>query len=107
MATDLEYALLAANVYGNKGSVKHPRNTLPTPTGWTEVARDVSWNGFMANAYRNGNEIIIAYAGTTGENPLDWPLGNLTGALGLPRAGTIFAHGCKNKQFWCAGAPYA
>jgi hypothetical protein len=64
MATPLEYALMAANVYGNKESVRKLKNTLPTPEGWTEISRRVLPSGFMASAYSNGSEIVISYAGT-------------------------------------------
>jgi hypothetical protein len=38
MATQLEAAQMAANVYGNLNSVRTERNTIPTPQGWSTVS---------------------------------------------------------------------
>jgi hypothetical protein len=35
MASNIEYALMSANVYGNAPSVRAEDNTLPVPDGWT------------------------------------------------------------------------
>jgi hypothetical protein len=85
MVTREEYALLSENVYGNSSSVRSTRNVLPIPNYWTEL--DVSpigstSTGFMASAYQspNGSEIVIAYAGTTTENWVDWWSGNVPAA---------------------------
>ena len=55
MVRDYEYALIAGNAYG---SASHLNNTVPIPA-------------YMARAYRSlvTDEIVIAYAGTTFENP--------------------------------------
>jgi hypothetical protein len=74
MATQLEAAQMAANVYGNLRSVRTEQNTIGIPTGWSsdrtahpEFFRVDQASGFMARAYQRGNEIVIAYAGTTDE----------------------------------------
>ena len=55
MVLDYEYALMAGNAYGR---ARNPNNTVPVPA-------------YMARAYRHlvTGEIVIAYAGTTFENP--------------------------------------
>jgi Ca2+-binding RTX toxin-like protein len=80
MATTSENALFAANVYGNKVEVRSAQNTLPIPDGWTPIAKLVLQDGFMATAYQRDSEIVIAYAGTTDENLLDWLTGNAPAA---------------------------
>src|SRR5947207_2313179 len=89
MPTTLEYALLSANVYGSKdiggrtsiAAVRHPRNTLPAPDGWTPLGPPtVLSDGFMAQAYQRGTEIVVSYAGTTDEDLLDWLTGNVPAA---------------------------
>src|SRR2546425_5329852 len=86
MPTTIDYALLSANVYGNSKAVRDPRNTLPTPDGWTRLpitpsdvlASGSTATGFMARAYQNGNDIVVSYAGTTDEDNellLDWLTG--------------------------------
>ena len=78
MTTNLEYALFSANVYGNSPEVRSPMNTLPRPDGWQAIGTKVVLaDGFMARAYQKGTEIVIAYAGTTDENVLDWFTGNI------------------------------
>ena len=37
MPTNLEYALLAANVYGASAQVRSNQNTLPIPVGWDSL----------------------------------------------------------------------
>jgi hypothetical protein len=94
MPTDIEYALMAANVYGDSTSVLSPTNTLPAPVGWGAVTPPAGWatgaqegsvvsysSGFMASAYKKGSEIVISYAGTT-TGPLDWIFGNVPAATG-------------------------
>lgn len=75
-----EYAQLASAVYN-----KTPVNTLPTG-GWQAnyVSRDIE--GFEVTAYAKGDDIVIAYAGTNGENggALDFLTGNFPAGLGLP-----------------------
>ncbi|MFA1263345.1 hypothetical protein ACDI97_18580 [Xanthomonas axonopodis pv. fascicularis] len=83
----LDYALLAANVYGAKSSVRTELNTLQLPDGWTQIAESVSVTGFMARAYRNvaTGEVVVSYAGTTNEEGAtvnDWLSGNIPAGLG-------------------------
>jgi len=85
MATDPDYALMAANVYGNSIVVRDGQNTLPVPNGWTRLPIEplsATPTGFMASAFRHDTtgEIVIAYAGTTPENGLDWLTGNVPAA---------------------------
>ncbi len=85
MASDIDYALMAANAYGNSQLVRDPQNTLPAPNGWSRLPIEplsVTPTGFMASAFRNDTtgEIVIAYAGTTNENGLDWLTGNVPAA---------------------------
>ena len=69
MTTETEYALMSANVYGNypdtngANPVRSERNTLPVPTGWTQIGTaDYKQNapntGFMASVYTKGKELI-------------------------------------------------
>jgi len=100
MPTQTEYALFAANVYGSKdlgftgdlATVRHPNNALPIPDGWTALGapKVVTWDGFMAQAYQRGNEIVISYAGTTDEDKLDWLAGNVPAATGEVLAPQVF-----------------
>jgi hypothetical protein len=86
MPTELEYSLLSATVYGNY----HPVNRLPVPAGWTPIegtlrsysdASDL-W-GFQAQAFRKGNEVVIAYTGTNDAMIMDWVVGNIPLGVGL------------------------
>ncbi len=88
-SADLIYALMAANVYGAKdranttgsGVIRHPQNTLPLPVSWSPLGEPrTSVDGFMAQAYQRGNDIVIAYAGTTDETVYDWITGNAPAA---------------------------
>jgi hypothetical protein len=77
-------------------TVRHPRNTIAIPTGWSsdraahpEFFQVDQASGFMARAYQRGNEIVIAYAGTTdeaGAESLDWINGNVPAAAGYSLA---------------------
>ena len=60
MTTQIEYALMSANVYGNYpdangiNPVRAGRNNLPVPTGWTQIAtsdykQNTPATGFMAS----------------------------------------------------------
>jgi len=51
--TQLDYAQLAANVYGAQSSVRSELNTLQLPNGWNMIGERVSMMEFMAKAYRN------------------------------------------------------
>jgi Ca2+-binding RTX toxin-like protein len=74
--TDIDYAWLATAAY-NATII----NKTPVP-GWTALTRaDNPDSGFTAAAYQNGNQIVIAYAGT-GAGYEDWTFGNAA-ALGL------------------------
>lgn len=66
MATNNEYVKLAAHVY-NRSDL----NRTPLNGGWQEIVRqeDDGW-GFSAGAYRNGNELVISFAGTN--DNMDW-----------------------------------
>lgn len=87
MATNIENALLAAYVYANSRAVRSSRNRLPLPDGW-EALPDVPAGtqsngatsyGFMAGAFRRGNDIVVSYCGTT-PGALDWIFGNVPAA---------------------------
>lgn len=84
MAADLELARFSSLVY----PASDPNRIAP-PSGWT-IALDAppSLSGFTAAAYRNGSEIVIAYAGT--DQSLDWITGNGPAVLGLP-SGQVLA----------------
>ncbi|MFA5242120.1 MAG: hypothetical protein WC029_15095 [Sulfuricella sp.] len=93
MTTTIEYALLSANVYGNKSEITAPddpvrttQNTLPVPDGWDVLDQQFRSGGFMATAYQRGNEIVISYAGTTDEDSLDWITGNVPAGTGATLA---------------------
>ena len=83
MPTEIQYALLSANVYGNSVDVRSGRNTLQLPFGWSVIPRPgdptgrvVSSSSFMATAYRNAaGEMVISYAGTT--DFFDYLTGNI------------------------------
>ena len=83
-----DYALFAANAYaasaGGALNVVSPENVIPVMPGWVEISNGINnETGFMARAYKNGGEIVIAYAGTTWENgmrSLDWTKGNIPAA---------------------------
>lgn len=70
MVTNLEYALMAGRAYQtNRGDI----NWFPVPVGWNEFfhvpnnpAFTPSSSGFEAVSFRNGNNIVISYAGTDG-----------------------------------------
>lgn len=82
MATNLEYALLSGNIY--QRTIRNPDGTFngnyfqlaPEPEGWSiakadgqELYASNGASGFEAAAYTNGNEVVIAYAGT---DPDQW-----------------------------------
>ncbi|MCP3046342.1 hemolysin [Xanthomonas euvesicatoria pv. allii] len=83
----LDYAQLAANVYGSKSSVRSELNTVQLPEGWSQIDEKISQSGFMARAYRNAatGEVVVAYAGTTleeGQALDDWITGNVPAGVG-------------------------
>lgn len=95
MVTRIEYALMSANVYGNYpdtvnvNPVRSGNNTLPEPTGWTQVGtpkykQNTPDTGFMASVYTNSNEVVISYCGTTDENSNDWWMGNFPAGTAMP-----------------------
>jgi hypothetical protein len=70
MTTQIEYALMSANVYGNypdvngKNPVRSGNNNLPVPNGWSQIATpDYKLNtpdtGFMASVYTTGSEVEL------------------------------------------------
>ncbi|MBC7859452.1 MAG: hypothetical protein H7Z39_11890 [Burkholderiaceae bacterium] len=90
MPNHLEYARFAANVYGVSALVRSAQNTIDIPAGWAALNPQANSTaaGFMAKAYKNGNDIVISYAGTTGEGDgidkaRDWLYGNSAGANGF------------------------
>lgn len=96
MDTNL-YALFSANAYaasleGESLNVSR-RNEIPVDANWAIRNEVNNATGFLARAYSNGgNEIVIAYAGTTYEPGialLDWTQGNIPAALGLSLAPQI------------------
>lgn len=73
MITNLEYALMAGRAYQSNRNPDIGINWFPVPTGWSEFfhvpnnpAFAPSSSGFEAVSFRNGNEIVISYAGTDG-----------------------------------------
>ncbi|MGV7201114.1 calcium-binding protein [Xanthomonas euvesicatoria] len=83
----LDYAQLAANIYGSKSSVRSELNTVQLPEGWSQIDEKISQSGFMARAYRNAatGEVVVAYAGTTleeGQALDDWITGNVPAGVG-------------------------
>ena len=92
-----DYARFSANVYGRANDVvinpddlneiKSAQNTITTPTGWsilrTQDNSDTSADdGFIATAYEKGDQIVIAYCGTT-VGLTDWFQGNIPAGAGL------------------------
>ena len=70
MTTQIEYALMSANVYGNypdvngKNPVRSGNNNLPVPNGWTQITtpdykQNTPDSGFMASVYTTGSEVVI------------------------------------------------
>ncbi len=83
---DLQYALLAANAYSQSADVVSTRNTIPVPSGWSQIAAAANTDGFLARAYKNdiSGEVVISYGGTTFEGQglaqlRDWFTGNIAG----------------------------
>jgi len=63
MVNFLDYAALSATIYNNE---RGSGNILGNfPTGWNSIGYipGGGLNGFTAGAYRNGNDIIIAFKG--------------------------------------------
>lgn len=85
MATQVEYALLAANCYAIEDAVTSSAIDVAIPGGWGVIRNGQNdASRFAARAYLNDRtgEIVIAYAGTTFEgNTLDqtkdWRGGNI------------------------------
>lgn len=104
MPTQIEYALFAANVYGSKdrdyvgpeAQIRHPNNDLPVPDGWAKLGHPTieDNHGFMAQAYRRGNEIVISYAGTTYESPLTAIATIANNARARARVRACMGHAC-------------
>lgn len=84
MAEDTAYALLSTRVYYASDD-----NRTGVPEGWSELRweEDYRYSGFSAGAYRKGNEVVIAYAGTN--QGLDW-LSNIAAGSGLVPAPQVF-----------------
>ena len=90
MTTDVEYALMAGNVYE---SSRNKINQVPVPPGWDRLLYvtddagsagpgNVFNFGFGAGVFRQGNDIVISFTGTN-ELVLDW-ITNLGAGLGSP-----------------------
>ena len=90
MPDNLDYALLAANSYSAALTPQDvsAANTLPLPSGWSILdSRDDAFSGFTARAYQKGDEIVVAYAGTSATGSLiqqgrDWLFGNIAAGSG-------------------------
>ncbi|MFY9326531.1 MAG: hypothetical protein WAO76_00690, partial [Georgfuchsia sp.] len=84
MPSTIDYALISTRVYDAS-----PDNRTGVPVGWTELTWQPDYNlsGFSAGAYKNGNDIVIAYTGTN--QGVDW-LSNGTAATGILPAPQIF-----------------
>lgn len=80
MASLLDYAALSAAVYQN---ARGDGNVLSLPIGWGVVGYvpGGGLNGFTAEAYKNGTDIVIAFKGT------DTSLSGLTNAAGTAADG--------------------
>jgi hypothetical protein len=66
MTIDYEYALISGAAYFSQ---RQANNRIPVPEGegWEKLPDGYDYNessGFEAVAYRKGNEIVIAFAGT-------------------------------------------
>jgi len=82
MATLTDYAALSAIVYND---VRRGFNVLSPLPGWTEILSNTGGLGFTAGAYKNGNDIVIAFKGTDTilkNATVDWLLGNIPAGLG-------------------------
>lgn len=102
---NIDYELLALTVYDASDDNKTP---LPTQD-WSEVVpwqADDAW-GFSAGAYKNGNQIVIAYAGTN--QTVDWFTGGseflqrgaLASIVGLRNARSGVSDGCRRWRQDC------
>jgi hypothetical protein len=84
MAATPELALLALRVYSTPGAIERTDtewNRPAVPTGWIELEWHADQgDGFSYGVYRNGTEIVIAYAGTN--QGIDWA-SNAAIGLGL------------------------
>jgi Ca2+-binding RTX toxin-like protein len=80
MATLQEYAQLSGRVY-----YRTDENRTPVPEGWTEISwlDDDPITGFSAGAYKNGNDIVIAFTGTNEGYFEDFALANIPAGIGL------------------------
>jgi hypothetical protein len=83
MAELFEYAQLAGRVYR-----RTPENRTPVPDGWSELGwqQDDGVTGFSAGAYRNGAEVVIAFAGTNQTLWKDFVVANIPAGGGLSSA---------------------
>jgi hypothetical protein len=81
MADTADLAVLAASAYYTQRS---DENRIYAPSTWALLERTPNGSmGFEASAYRNGNEIVISFAGT--DQPIDWytNVGSGLGFFGL------------------------
>lgn len=63
MISNEDYAFLSAFVYNNKRGLRNVLDLIPS---WTALGTGspLSGSGFTAQAFKNGNEIVIAFKGT-------------------------------------------
>jgi hypothetical protein len=62
MADLLDYAALSAIAYN---TARRGDNVLGHPDNWSQIDNaSAGSSGFSAQAYRNGNDVVIAFAGT-------------------------------------------
>lgn len=62
MPNYLDYAALSAIAYN---AARGDENRLGRPANWNQIDKASSGSsGFEAQAYRNGNDVVIAFAGT-------------------------------------------
>ena len=93
MTTAIDYALLAGASYFD---TRKEINRFPIPQGWADLLRhDGQPSGFEAAAFRNGNDIVISYAGTypgdiSGDIMADIWLGTGVGSLQLFQAAQYY-----------------
>ncbi|MCM2312950.1 MAG: hypothetical protein NDI84_16275, partial [Steroidobacteraceae bacterium] len=87
-----DLALLALRVYATPTSMNGSNlefNRPGVPAGWTELEwHPDAASGFSYGVYRNGSDVVVAYAGTN--QLVDWSA-NLTNAIGLSSGQTTRA----------------
>jgi hypothetical protein len=69
MVDDKTYALMAGNAYISNRSVV---NLFPVPQGWVAFKHRSLDSGFEAVSFDNGSEIVISFAGNSGDSILNY-----------------------------------